>query len=62
MLKYLMIFRTRSQKKDILIYLICFSLIYALILDTFLCLPSLIPYKYKQVPDTVFYAVLSNYK
>lgn len=43
-------------------YLIYFNLIYALILDTSLCLPSLIPHKYKQVPDTVFYAVLSNYK
>ena len=62
MSKYLMIFRIRSQKKNILIYLICFNLIYALILDTSLCLPSLIPHKYKQVPDTVFYAVLSNYK
>ena len=60
MLRYLMIFQIRSQKKDILIYLICFNLIYALILDRSLCLLSLIPCKYKQVPVTVFYAVLTS--
>ena len=41
-------------------YLIYFNLIFALILDTSLCLLSLIPCKYKQVPDTVFYAVLTS--